>query len=32
MSQKRKFKVLTLDGGGVRGYLTAKILTNIEVL
>lgn len=27
-----KFKVLTLDGGGVRGYLSAKILCNIEKL
>ncbi|MDR1007185.1 MAG: patatin-like phospholipase family protein [Campylobacteraceae bacterium] len=26
----KKIKVLTLDGGGVRGYLTAKILKNIE--
>lgn len=25
-----KIKVLSLDGGGVRGYLTAKILFNIE--
>lgn len=24
------FKVLSLDGGGVRGYLSAKILANIE--
>lgn len=27
-----KFKVLTLDGGGVRGYLSAKILFNLETL
>lgn len=27
-----KIKVLTLDGGGVRGYLTAKILFNLETL
>lgn len=25
-----KCKVLTLDGGGIKGYLTAKILKNIE--
>lgn len=25
-----KFKILSLDGGGVRGYLSAKILENIE--
>ena len=25
-----KFKILSLDGGGVRGYLTAIILSNIE--
>lgn len=27
-----KIKVLSLDGGGVKGYLTAKILVNIEKL
>ncbi len=26
------FKVLTLDGGGVRGYLSAKILANLETV
>jgi len=26
-----KFKVLSLDGGGVRGYLSTIILTNIEI-
>ena len=25
-----KFKILSLDGGGVRGYLSAMILANIE--
>ncbi len=25
-----KFKILSLDGGGVRGYLSARILANIE--
>lgn len=29
---KNKIKVLTLDGGGVRGYLSAKILFNLETL
>lgn len=28
----KKFNVLSLDGGGVRGYLSAKILANIEHL
>lgn len=27
-----KIRVLTLDGGGVRGYLSAKILFNLETL
>jgi len=26
----KKLKILSLDGGGVRGYLTASILANIE--
>ena len=26
----RSLKVLSLDGGGVRGYLTASVLANIE--
>ena len=25
-----KFRILSLDGGGVRGYLTVMILENIE--
>ena len=29
---KNKIKVLSLDGGGVKGYLSAKILFNIETL
>ncbi len=29
---KNKTKVLSLDGGGVKGYLSAKILFNIEAL
>jgi uncharacterized protein len=28
----KKIRVLSLDGGGVRGYLSAKILFNIETL
>jgi patatin-like phospholipase/acyl hydrolase len=28
--EDNKFKILSLDGGGVRGYLTAKILENVE--
>ncbi|BCD67603.1 CBASS cGAMP-activated phospholipase [Nitratiruptor sp. YY09-18] len=27
-----KFRILSLDGGGIRGYLSAKILANIEKL
>lgn len=30
MSNIKTFKVLSLDGGGIKGYLAAKILTNIE--
>ncbi|MCB4763520.1 MAG: patatin-like phospholipase family protein, partial [Sulfurovum sp.] len=26
----KKFKILTLDGGGVRGYLSANILVKME--
>lgn len=26
----QKMKILSLDGGGVRGYLTAMILENVE--
>ncbi|OQW90434.1 MAG: hypothetical protein BWK78_07015 [Thiotrichaceae bacterium IS1] len=29
-TEQKKFKILSLDGGGVRGYLSAKILANIE--
>lgn len=29
---EEKIRVLTLDGGGVRGYLSAKILFNLETL
>lgn len=28
---REKFKILSLDGGGVRGYLTTKILANVEL-
>jgi len=28
----KKFKILSLDGGGIRGYLSAKILANMEQL
>ncbi len=28
----KKFKILSLDGGGIRGYLSAKILANMEKL
>lgn len=31
-AMSQKIKVLSLDGGGVKGYLTAKILFNIETL
>lgn len=30
MSNTECFKVLSLDGGGVRGYLSAKLLANVE--
>ena len=30
MGDNQKFRILSLDGGGVRGYLTVKILENIE--
>ncbi len=30
MADNQKFRILSLDGGGVRGYLTVKILENIE--
>jgi uncharacterized protein len=30
-AKKPKFKVLSLDGGGARGYLTARILSNLEL-
>ena len=28
----KRFKILSLDGGGVRGYLTTIILSNIEIV
>jgi patatin-like phospholipase/acyl hydrolase len=30
MSNTECFKILSLDGGGVRGYLSAKLLANVE--
>lgn len=30
MSNTQCFKILSLDGGGVRGYLSAKLLANVE--
>jgi uncharacterized protein len=30
ISSRPTFRVLSLDGGGVRGYLSARILSNIE--
>ncbi len=30
MTDKQKFRILSLDGGGVRGYLSIRILENIE--
>ncbi|WP_200764028.1 patatin-like phospholipase family protein [Nitrosophilus alvini] len=30
MADNKKFKILSLDGGGVRGYLSVRILENIE--
>lgn len=30
MGDKQKFRILSLDGGGVRGYLTIRILEKIE--
>ena len=29
--KKPKFKILSLDGGGARGYLSARILANLEL-
>jgi uncharacterized protein len=31
MSNSGPFKILSLDGGGVRGYLSAKVLANAEI-
>ena len=30
MGDNRKFRILSLDGGGVRGYLSIRLLENIE--
>jgi len=30
LAERKKFKILSLDGGGVRGYLSIRILENIE--
>lgn len=30
MADDKKFRILSLDGGGVRGYLSIRILENIE--
>ena len=30
MENSRKFRILSLDGGGVRGYLSIRLLENIE--
>ncbi len=30
MANNRKFRILSLDGGGVRGYLAIRLLANIE--
>ncbi len=30
MADTKKFRILSLDGGGVRGYLSIRILENIE--
>ena len=30
MADNRKFRILSLDGGGVRGYLSIRLLENIE--
>lgn len=30
MADNQKFRILSLDGGGVRGYLSARLLENIE--
>lgn len=30
MSEKRKFKILSIDGGGIRGIIPAKVLYHLE--
>jgi hypothetical protein len=30
MSSRRKFRILALDGGGIRGLITARILQDVE--
>lgn len=30
MENNRKFRILSLDGGGVRGYLSIRLLENVE--
>lgn len=30
MSEKQKFKILSIDGGGIRGIIPAKVLYHLE--